>query len=83
MGRNHKHRIAGLQETAANLNGYRKVFGLPIQQLESLSAVQGNAEELYAVWQLLMRLQEKLVDWTTGTMLERGTNKVGDPSHSM
>ena len=64
------------QETAANLNGYRKVFGMPAHQLESLSAVQGHAEELYAIWQLLLRLQEKLVDWTTGTMLEHGTNKV-------
>ena len=65
-----------VQATAANLNGYRKVFGLPVHQLESFGAVQGHVEELYAIWQLFMRLQEKLVDWTTGTMLERGTNKV-------
>jgi hypothetical protein len=51
-------------------------MGLPMNDFPNLIAVMTESEHLYAVWRTLFDMQERIVEWTTASLLDPQENTV-------
>lgn len=65
-----------VQQAAKTYSGYQGLLGLQADEFANLTAAEKEAEGRYAVWKTLLELQEKVIDWTTGPLLNRQDNSV-------
>ncbi|KAK9828903.1 hypothetical protein WJX72_002692 [[Myrmecia] bisecta] len=69
-------RITELKAAAETYAGYQALFALPPDEFVNLAAVEKEADGRFTVWKTLLDLQEKVIDWTTGTLLSMEDNTV-------
>ena len=65
-----------LQQAIETYNGYNDIFQMQREEFVHLDAVEKEIEGRYAVWKALYDLQQKVIDWTTGPVLNMSDNTV-------
>ena len=65
-----------MQQAIDTYNGYNDIFQMQREEFVHLDAVEKEIEGRYAVWKALYDLQQKVIDWTTGPVLNMSDNTV-------
>lgn len=68
--------LSTTQAASETFIGYQTLMGLPPDDFANMVTVEKEAEARYAVWKVLLDLQDKVDDWTAGNLLSQQDNSV-------
>ncbi len=68
--------FVNLQAACITFMQFQELFGVAVGDSSAIKGAQSEAQAHYTVWKAMLDLQDHVIDWTTGTLLNAKDNSV-------